>query len=385
MQITTKKKTLLQGLLVLSVAIVLIASTVSIAVEAGSSKKGEHHLTYVPTLKWIPKPPKIENAEAKTEAKMKSYTEKIPHSKATFDMVPIPGGEFIMGSPANEPDRKKSEGPQRRVKIDPFWMGQCEVTWNEYDQWCTDVNKKFRKHKKIGPDTFSMSADAVTGPTPAYCDMSMGMGKRGYPAVCMTQLAAKVYCKWLSAMTGHYYRLPTEAEWEYACRAGSKTAYGFGDEPDEKLDEYAWYFDNSDDQYQKVGKKKPNAWGLHDMHGNVAEWVLDQFTEDGYPKSKTQLLDNPLNLPKELYPRVVRGGHWDSDPEDLRSAARLGSNDQWKENDSQIPQSIWYHTDAYFVGFRVVRPLVRPSIEKSMDYEPDYEVIKEYKEIDRKL
>ena len=162
----------------------------------------------------------------------------------------------------------------------------------------------------------------------------------------------------LSLRSGHFYRLPTEAEWEYACRAGTTTAYHFGDDP-AQLEEYAWYKNNSGKKYQKVGQKKPNPWGLHDMHGNVSEWVLDQYSAKTYSRPGKTI--NPLAIPNTLYPRVVRGGAWNTPPEQLRSAARVGSNEDWKEQDPQIPQSIWYHTDALGVGFRVVRPLREPS------------------------
>lgn len=302
------------------------------------------------------------DAEAKTEQEMKPYKQLIPGTDVSFEMVPIPGGTYTMGSPEDEEGRLEDESPQRDVKIEPFWMGKCEVTWEEYDIWSFSLDQKIRKLRNLEPTEQDKLADAVTRPTPPYTDMTFSMGHDGFPAICMTQLAAKTYCKWLSAKTGHYYRLPTEAEWEYACRAGTTTPFSFGGDA-EKIDDYAWYADNSDDQYQKVGKKKPNPWGLHDMHGNVCEWVLDQYRE-AYPAPDESVkgpLVSPLVVATELYPRVVRGGSWEDDPAECRSAARRGSEEDWKFQDPQIPQSVWYHTDALFVGFRVVRPLRVPS------------------------
>ena len=232
-----------------------------------------------------------------------------------------------------------------------------------------------RKLKNVEPTDREIRADAITQPTKPYTDMTFDMGRRGFPAICMTQHAAKMYCQWLSAKSGRYYRLPTEAEWEYACRAGTTTAYSFGDDPD-KLDEYAWYVDNSEDElgdfgYQKVGTKKPNAWGLFDMHGNVAEWVLDALDPSFYEKSAGKLADNPLCAARQLYGRIVRGGSWDDDAELLRSAARRVSEPAWKQQDPQLPQSIWYHTDAIFVGFRVICPLSEPSAEEKKKYASD--------------
>jgi formylglycine-generating enzyme required for sulfatase activity len=163
------------------------------------------------------------------------------------------------------------------------------------------------------------------------------------------------YCRWLSAKTGKVYRLPTEAEWEYACRAGTTTAYFFGDDP-ARLEEYAWYVENAE-KPQTVGKKKPNPWGLYDMHGNVSEWCLDHYAADTYSKLKqAEPVKQPVFLPTAMeYPYVARGGSWDDDADRLRSAARLASNLEWSIQDPQRPQSIWWHTDATFVGFRVVR------------------------------
>ncbi len=331
------------------------------------------------STKWIPVPYEVEGARADDGGSMQKYREKIVNSELTFDMIPIPGGEFTMGSPEDEEGRDENEGPQVELRIEPFWMMSTEVTWDLYDFWSQQNDTARRKHLNLPATEWDKIGDACTRPTPPYSDMTFGMGHDDYPAICMTQYAAKTFCKWLIAKTGRYYRLPTEAEWEYACRAGTKTTFSFGDDVDE-LDEYGWYFDSADspEGYSKVGKKKPNQWGLYDMHGNVAEWCLDQLVPDYYEKVKNGEVTQPFAVPTMLYPRVVRGGSWDDDAETLRSAARLGSDPDWKMQDPQIPQSIWYHTDALTVGFRVVRPLRLPTPEEAELYEPDPAVMIEY-------
>ena len=303
------------------------------------------------------------DSEANASADMKPYTEIIEQTDAEIAMVPIRGGTFFMGSPEVEPGRRGDEGPQHQVEIAPFWIGKYEITWDAYEVWGDEIDILRRRIIKSTASPRDEVADAVTRPTEPYTDMSFGMGKGQRPAICMTQHAARMYCRWLCAKTGRYYRLPTEAEWEYACRAGTSTAYHFGNDATE-LDAYAWHAANSDEEYHKVGLKKPNPWGLHDMHGNVAEWVLDQHTSNFYGSHSKDIASNPLAIPTELFPRVVRGGGWDDDAPMLRSAVRDGSTEDWKEQDPQIPQSIWYHTDALGVGFRIVRPLVEPSEEE---------------------
>jgi formylglycine-generating enzyme required for sulfatase activity len=276
-------------------------------------------------------------------------------------MMPIPAGEYLRGSPAGEKGRNDDEGPQHKLKIAPFWMGVYEVTWDEYELFMyPDEERKFKNEIKTDPAIDKIS-DAVARPTKPYVEMSFGMGKNGYPAISMTQHAANKFCEWLSAKTGHYYRLPTEAEWEYACRAGSTTAFSFGND-EAALGDYAWFEMNSDFKYQKVGRKKPNAWGLYDMHGNVAEWCLDGYVH-GYEQF-AKGADNPFVRGTKPYPHVVRGGSWDDTPEKLRSAARRSSSKSWKQQDPQLPKSIWYLTDAQFLGFRIVRPLEVPPAEE---------------------
>ncbi len=333
-----------------------------------------------PTPAWLPKPViEIPEATAADPAGMQRYTEQIPRTEVKFDMLPIPGGKFLMGSPKGEKGHRADEGPQHEVRIDPFWMESHEVTWDEFELWGLGLDRQRRELNKIASTPRDKVVDAVAIPTKPYADMTFGMGKEGYPAVCMTQFSAKVYCKWLSAKTGRYYRLPTEAEWEYACRAGTQTAYSFGDD-EAKLKDYAWYTDNSDDKYHKVATKKPNAWGLYDMQGNVSEWVVDQYVADFYKKFAGRVADNPLSPPTIEFGRVVRGGSWDDDAQRCRAAARRFSVKDWKKQDPQIPQSIWYLTDANFVGFRVVRPLRVPTPEEAKRYEVDEDQLTAYKD-----
>lgn len=304
------------------------------------------------------------------EQKPENYTQKIAGSELTIDMVGIPAGEFLMGSPVTEKQRLEDEGPQHKVKLDAFWMSSHEITWELYDLYLQrsvdDVNDP-NKSKDIDHDI-----DAVAGATIPYVDMSLGMGKgAGLPIGNVTPLAASKFCEWLSAKTGHFYRLPTEAEWEYAARAGSQTAYHFGDDPSE-LGEYAWYMDNSDDHYHKIGQKKPNPWGLYDMYGNVAEWTLDQYVPDAYSKRK-KVAKNPHEVATEPYPWSLRGGSYYDPAEYLRSASRYGSTENWRMRDPQFPKSLWWNTDAPFVGFRIVRDPTPPS---KADYEKYWGVSK---------
>jgi formylglycine-generating enzyme required for sulfatase activity len=287
---------------------------------------------------------------------MKPYVETVPGTEIRFEVVAIPGGSFVMGSPANEQGRASDEGPQREVVIRPFWMGAMEVTWDEYDLFAFSLDLK--KERQSSAAQTPARVDAVTRPTPPYADESFGYGKGRQPVISITYHAAMEYCRWLSAKTGKTYRLPTEAEWEYACRAGAKSAYSFGDDA-KRLADYAWYADNSDGQPHRVGQKKPNAWGLFDMHGNVAEWCIDRYDKDFYGSFKQSgAVVAPVLLPDgRRYPHVVRGGSWDDAPALVRSAARRASNKEWSRRDPQRPQSIWWHTEAMTVGFRVVRPL----------------------------
>jgi formylglycine-generating enzyme required for sulfatase activity len=290
-------------------------------------------------------------------------------SSASFEMVYIPGGEFLMGSPDSEPGRDKNEGPQHKVTVKPFFLAKYEVSWEVYDLWYRsgtlprrdEANGKFEsdpnnKGKVLPPD-------AITRPTNPYVNDDYGHGRTDRPAVSMSHHSAMMFCHWLRLKTKLPYRLPTEAEWEYACRAGSTGLYGIPE--GEKIGDYAWYKDNSatadKDQgtTHKLGSKKPNKFGLFDMHGNVAEWTLDAFAEDTYSlRAKEALKALTFKKPTEKkWGHVVRGGSWVDAAEDLRSAKRVVSEEGWMGEDPQFPRSVWWLTKMDNIGFRVALPV----------------------------
>jgi formylglycine-generating enzyme required for sulfatase activity len=291
-------------------------------------------------------------AVADPKAGVANYTETIPESKVTFDMIAVPAGSFVLGSPDGEAGRKPDEGPQHEVKLAAFWIAKCETTWDMFDlYWKEEALPEAGK-----PPAPQYGADAVTRPTPPYADETFGHAREGHPCLGVSHHAAMMFCRWLSKKTNKTYRLATEAEWEYACRAGTKSAYPFGADA-APLGDYAWFKDNAGDTTHPIGSKKPNAWGIHDMLGNVSEWCLDHYSKNDYakwPAGKT--LDRPVRKPTDIkYSHVVRGGSWVEDAAACRSASRRGSEKSWLKQDPQRPQSIWWMTDADFVGFRIVR------------------------------
>lgn len=288
-----------------------------------------------------------------TNPEFKPYEQAIPGSALHTKMMPVPAGSFSIGSPASEKDRNSDEGPQKKINISAFWMGAFEVSRDEFDVFYKDES------------TPQNTADAVTRPSAQYVDLSWGMGKEGgFPVNSMSQNAALMYCRWLYAKTGIFYRLPTEAEWEYACRAGSSTAYYFGDDT-AQLGKYAWYGANSDNKFQRSGQKLPNQWGLYDMLGNVSEWTLDQYEEKAFEKIPDNGTDPEPPYATARYPKVVKGGGYADEAWQLRCAHRTKSDPSWNRRDPQVPKSKWWLTEAASVGFRIIRPLKQPTKEEA--------------------
>src|SRR5260221_1723009 len=289
------------------------------------------------------------------------YEQAVPGSCFHFKMMRVPAGTFLMGSSLMEKYRNQDEGPQKQINISAFWMSVYEVSRDEFDV--------FLKDESVSQND---AVDAVTRPSPQYIDFSLGMGKEGgFPVNSLSQHAALMYCRWLFNKTGFFYRLPTEAEWEYACRAESTTTYYFGNDIS-KLTKYAWYSENSENKFHKSGQKLPNAWGLYDMIGNVSEWTLDHYDQRMLENLADKAIDPLAKIVAARYPKVLKGGGYSDDAAHLRIASRIKSDPSWNKRDPQIPKSKWWLTEASSVGFRIVRPLRQPTAEEANAFYKKY-------------
>jgi formylglycine-generating enzyme required for sulfatase activity len=225
----------------------------------------------------------------------------------------VPAGTFLMGSPEGKDNGDDQERPQHEVTIaKPFAVGRTDVTFAEWD------------------------ICVAAGACPKVSDAGWGRGDR--PVVLVNWEEAKGYAAWLKRMTGKDYRLLSETEWEYAARTGNQGRWSFGDD-EHQVHDYAWFRGNSSDQIHPVAKKKPSAFGLYDMHGNVWQWVEDCYhnSYQGAPSNGSQWVEG-CSEDK----RVVRGGSWFSAADYVRSALRYR-------------HSSYSHVDN--VGFRVGRTL----------------------------
>jgi formylglycine-generating enzyme required for sulfatase activity len=309
------------------------------------------------------------NREIYTEAtavtEFTDFEEHIPQSRVAFQMIAVPQGSFTMGSPDGEKYRDEDEGGQNQVNIDRFFMGKTEVSWEEYMEFFRNTRSETKTS-----DTYSYQSevDGISGPTSPWGAPDQGWGMGQMPAITMTHHAAKVYCEWLSSVTGKKYRLPTEAEWEYAARGGTTGAYFFEGDPSDytkkrnrrKFEEKNMgLFKYTISLYSSGGKPalpdsiRINPFGLINMLGNVAEYCLDNYNPEAYNEYPGGEIVNPLCTTGDEF--VIRGGHFNSDAAGLRCADREYTRHlEWLRSDPQIPQSIWWYTDCNYVGFRVV-------------------------------
>ncbi len=299
---------------------------------------------------------------------LKDFTEMIPNTTISFNMKAIPGGTFEIGSPPDEQLRDPDEGPQKNVKLSPFFMAEVEVTWDEYLAFYTATAAEGRSTDTEGART-KADVDAISGPTPPYGqpDQNWGLGKR--PAITMSFHSAETYCKWLSQVTGKTYRLPTEAEWEYAVRGETQTPFFFegrpkdftekgffqklfGEESD-IINQYVIYAGNSEAKTEEPEAVEPNPFGLKNMLGNANEYCSDWYAENAYEL----LQDGAVNPkgPATGEEHVIRGGSFKSPVGEVRSAARdYTKTKAWLKTDPQMPKSIWWLSDCNCISFRVV-------------------------------
>ncbi|MBR5735979.1 MAG: SUMF1/EgtB/PvdO family nonheme iron enzyme [Bacteroidales bacterium] len=298
------------------------------------------------------------------------YTETVPGTTAAIKMIAVPGGSFTIGSPEGEAFRKADEGPQRRVEVSPFFMAEVETTWDQFWAFYNETMSEGRTPPAvIYANNSRDDIDAVSGPTPPFGAPDQGWGMGSRPAITMTHYAAETFCQWLSLKTGRKYRLPTEAEWEYAARGGTTDPYWFEGNPRKFSQEgflrsvfkadtagiarNAVYAANSGNRTQEPGRVAANPFGLKNMLGNVMEYCSDWYAEDAYKTLQDGAVD-PKG-PQSGSEYVVRGGSYASDAADLRCAARGSTrHDDWLRTDPQNPKSIWWYSDIKGIGFRVV-------------------------------
>lgn len=306
--------------------------------------------------------------EPATVTAFEDFTEQIPGTNVSFNMKAIRGGVFNMGSFPDEPYRRADEGPVREVAVNDFWMAEVEVSWDEFLAFFNATGSQGRKEaEQVDTDE---EVDGITGATPPWGAPDQGWGMGARPAITMTHHAAMTYCRWLSSVTGKTYRLPTEAEWEYAARGGTEGSYFFGGSPRDyetdgiwnrifgpdttTINSYVIYNENSPYRTQPPFMVKPNTYGLKNMLGNVAEFCLDYYDPQVYGKYPQGIVKNPRG-PREGLEYVVRGGSFKNSAKDLRVARRdFTRTQEWLETDPQIPKSIWWYSDVNHVGFRVI-------------------------------
>lgn len=242
-----------------------------------------------------------------TEA-LKTYLLTLPNSVVKVEMVAIPAGSLTV------------EG--KKVPVKTFWIANTEMPWEAFDVFLASGPPS------ISYDQTEFPPDAIARPSKSYILPDLGWGHHGYPAINVSFLSVTMYCRWLSAQTGKKYRLPTDAEWEYACRAGST---GNKPLPPAQLGKIAWYAANGDRKTHPVGKKLPNAWKLYDMYGNVGEWATDAEGK-----------------------AVLCGGVFKDNPDRVLPTMRRRQTPAWQATDPQLPKSRWWLADGNFVGFRIV-------------------------------
>ncbi len=258
----------------------------------------------------------------------KSFEQQLPGTDLSIGMLHVPSGTLDV------------KGKTHAVPA--FYMSSMEISWELYNLYLNRDIDHVDHSDKI--NQVQMNVDGISGASFPYVDMSLGMGSEdNYPVCNVTPFSASQFCQWLSAITGRFYRLPTEEEWKYALQADSAGKYFWGND-DELIKEYAWLEGNTESTYHKTGTKAPNPWGFYDQYGNVAEWVISSIESDD---------SNVISY-------LLLGGSYQDNKEKILQGIEIKEEEDWKDRDPQFPKSKWWYTDAPFAGFRIVSPLTTP-------------------------